>query len=138
MIRFSMRQSSVSSSIKEKLYVLDTNTLFDQQQVYFVLGNDSKSTRTFRDYVLCSSHASKNQLSTLGTKVKDKIPNDCLDCAGIAHKTIGKKSPEECTEGEMLCVDLIGPIYNQYALVCIDNRTKSFLLYSEQQESSKR
>ncbi|MDN6657306.1 MAG: hypothetical protein L0K85_06630, partial [Staphylococcus simulans] len=132
--------------LKEKLYVLDTNTLFDQQQVYFVLGNDSKSTRTFRDYgemedkvlneilgpnvytdhVLnkneepdwyCAhlkfGHASKNQLSTLGIKVKDKIPNYCLDCAGIVYKTIGKKSPEEYTEGEMLCVDLIGPIYNQ-------------------------
>lgn len=35
--------------LEEKLYVLDTKT-FDQQQVYFVLGNNSKSTKTSRDY----------------------------------------------------------------------------------------
>ncbi|TID28589.1 hypothetical protein CANINC_002397 [Pichia inconspicua] len=149
-------------SLKDKLYVLNVRNLKEEQQVYFVLGNDSKSTRTFKDYGekedeildkilgeedeghhmmnekekpiwfsghLKFGHASKNQLSTLGIKVKDKIPDYCLDCAGLVNKTYGKPSSDEPIEGEMLSADLIGPIYNQYALVCVDNKTKYLSCY---------
>lgn len=36
--------------LKDKLYTLNTKDLLNTNEVYFVLGNDSKSTKTFKDY----------------------------------------------------------------------------------------
>lgn len=74
-------------------------------------------------------HASKSQLKNLGFKVEDDIKQHCITCAGNVTRTSGTTDKENYEVGEQIHADLIGPIYKQYGLVCIDNKTKFIVGY---------
>lgn len=74
-------------------------------------------------------HLSKNQLEKQGYKVEGNVKQYCTTCAGIVNKTLGTESTEINDVGELLHVDLIGPIYKKYGLVCIDNKSKYVVGY---------
>ena len=72
-------------------------------------------------------HASQNQMKTLGFDNADK--EYCTVCAQNVNLTKGRSDNTEYRAGELIHIDLIGPIYNSYALVSIDNDSKTILGY---------
>lgn len=85
-------------------------------------------------------YLSKNKLIGKGYTIKGNVSDYCTICAGLVTKTLGSSTTEMNDTGELIHVDLIGPIYNQYGLVCIDNKSKfitGYILSKKSQASLK-
>ena len=83
-------------------------------------------------------HASKNQMKTLG--IKNPNGTKCFTCMSMVNKTKGGTDNHDYNVGELIHTDLVGPMYNEYAIVSVDHKSKvifSYILQSKNEASDK-
>lgn len=116
-------------NMKNKLYLMKIQDLGEVNSI-------SETTSWLNEHKKLG-HASINQLKNLGISYDGSV---CESCVGNVNKTLGVKNPQNLEIGEMIHADLIGPINKQYALVCVDQKSKftiSYVLNSKSEASSK-
>lgn len=83
-------------------------------------------------------HASENQMKTLG--IKNPNGTKCFTCMSMVNKTKGGTDNHDYDVGELIHTDLVGPMYNEYAIVSVDHKSKvifSYILQSKNEASDK-